>query len=127
MGDHIDEPESYDNWPIVDRQRFFDKVNAFPSSKRLRMHSGHTHLKIDTSDQLQNNNALTTTKLVDEFGDYAGWQQNVDVGIELVWVTENDAQHTWFLTDLIPDQFNSTPTWNELVSLGGNNCLLLTS
>ena len=71
------------------------------------MHSGHTHLKIDTNDQLQNNNALTTTKRLDEFGDYVGWQQNVDGGIELVWVTENDAQHTWFLTDLIPDQFNS--------------------
>ena len=102
----VDEDETYDTWDVGSRKRFVDLVEKYfteKSNKPVYQFSGHTHTGADTSEFIQNSNAITTS-LNEKTGD---WEMKTDGGVRLVKITGNDLKHFWYHVDEIPGEFNS--------------------
>ena len=102
----VEEDETYDTWDIGSRKRFVDLVNSYfseKSTKTVYQFSGHTHRGADTSEFIQNSNAITTSLNV-KTGD---WEMKTDGGVRLVKNIGNELEHFWYHIDEIPAEFNS--------------------
>jgi len=103
-------------WDVEQRDRFLDLLDlnfVQNSQKNVYQFTGHTHQGADTSEFVQNNNAVTCTKVRNPETGRLELVKGTYGGVRLVHAETETLTHSWYLTDEIPE------TWPEQGSSAG--------